>query len=810
MGGKSQIIIQILEIKKHSRRKGGCFFIGYLIFPPLLRYFFMIKLAPREMKNLSRILTVILCCVPALAVDAAPVATTAGNNLTAYNPSNAYNNQWATISNGRYDGVNNTSAKVDFGNCNAVVLRCAQPKCGSGCTDVAVAAEIVNGCVKSNEKCKKYGDDLVNYMTAQLVANSNAKINEQNMALQQAKIQAEAQAAAAAAANTQSQEQISQMQQQIQQMQTQMYQQQQESEAQLQAALEQQAAQSAAALDNMKAAATQAAQQTEAGITSYQQEAINRGISQDVLARQQITGQIMTEIENAEVSLKAVKTAMQNSFDYAGCDARGNNCTGPKRIKKWRELATGFLEPYDNTIDKIYDALMLAQTVGVDLSQIYMMLNDSCNSWGQYMCEKGGDIDYSGSIPMSCPKDMETLINECMNKKCKTSVETMSASGVSTTYSRYDETCSEQCRKSHGCKPCTLLKLLADQAEVYEGWINPTTDETQNGTVVSCASGALDSSKLFVRRTKNKNGAGLVDIDELERWLYQVEPNNAESKENNDIKSGFSYCKGDEAVLEQAIAKRSVRNLTGRGSNLCVKELGTINGDTDGECTYINQIFGICDTHPFNAGKSWDKDKGFSSTDQEYIRKIIGLKITVVSQQMYKQYEYLKATLKRLQIQLEKAVLTANLEAAGAKSENGTSSGGLVGSKSDSDKTIHLSGASNCSTMSNYGAALDCISNNVNLISTFVKSQKKNACLQLQETVYSLYSITPYIGNANTGQIDNSNLTACTKYNVTNEKSCKDSDIDHINTCINEVRKTTMRAKQILENEQNYNRYGRW
>ena len=807
-------MIQILEIKKHSRRKGGCFFIGYLIFPPLLRYFFMIKLAPREMKNLSRILTVILCCVPALAVDAAPVATTAGNNLTAYNPSNAYNNQWATISNGRYDGVNNTSAKVDFGNCNAVVLRCAQPKCGSGCTDVAVAAEIVNGCVKSNEKCKKYGDDLVNYMTAQLVANSNAKINEQNMALQQAKIQAEAQAAAAAAANTQSQEQISQMQQQMQQMQAQMYQQQQESAAQLQAALEQQAAQSAAALDNMKAAATQAAQQTEAGITSYQQEAINRGISQDVLARQQITGQIMTEIENAEVSLKAVKTAMQNSFDYAGCDARGNNCTGPKRIKKWRELATGFLEPYDNTIDKIYDALMLAQTVGVDLSQIYMMLNDSCNSWGQYLCPVGTvhypTNDNSKSGPTVCT---DTRDNDCYDS-CYAGYSTSVMSNSSGLYQNPEayNACINKCKATSSCQPCRLLKILNDAEDVYAGWIDAAETSTEQRTVVSCASGALDSSKLFVRRTKNKNGAGLVDIDELERWLYQVEPNNAKPNDDDTIKNGFNYCKAEEAaaVLEQAIAKRSVRNLTGGGRYLCIKELGIIKGDTDGECTYINPIFGICDTHPFNAGEKWNKDSGLTSAQQENIRKIIGLKITVVSQQMYKQYEYLKATLKRLQIQLEKAVLTANLEAAGAKSENGTSSGGLVGSKSDSDKTIHLSGASNCSTMSNYGAALDCISNNVNLISTFVKSQKKNACLQLQETVYSLYSITPYIGNANTGQIDNSKLTACTKYNVTNEKSCKDSDIDHINTCINEVRNTTMRAKQILENEQNYNRYGRW
>ena len=150
------------------------------------------------MKNLSRILSIMLCFAPVAFASGGPVATTAGSNLTAYNPSNANNNQWATMSNGRYDG--NTSAKADFGNCNALILRCAQPKCSNGgCGDMSVASAIVTGCVQSNSSCKQYGNDLVQYMSAQLVASSNAKINEQNMAAQQA---------AAAAAAQQSQQQM--------------------------------------------------------------------------------------------------------------------------------------------------------------------------------------------------------------------------------------------------------------------------------------------------------------------------------------------------------------------------------------------------------------------------------------------------------------------------------------------------------------------------------------------------------------------------------------------------------------------------
>lgn len=691
------------------------------------------------MKSLSRILTVYLCCVPVFGAHAVP-ATTAGSNLTAYNPSNSYNNQWATVSNARYDG--NTTAKVDFGNCNAVVLRCAQPKCNNGgCVDPSVASAIVSGCVRANSKCKQYGDDLVEYMTAQLVASSNAKINEQQMALEQARLQAEANAAAASAQS----EQISQMQNQMYQMQQQMAQQQAESAQALQEALTQQAAQSAAALEDMRTAATDAAKQTEAGITAYQQDAINRGISEEVLARQQITGQIQTEIEDAETSLVAMKKAMQNAFDYAECDARGNNCTGPKRVKKWRELAIGFLTPYDNAIDKIYDALVTAQTVGVDLSDIYMMLNNSCNAWGQYMCEKGANINYLDSGPVSCPKTSVDC-SYCVYRP---------GTGVLTDYQSIiptlDKKCYEQCLKDK-CRPCTLLKVLSDKAEVYEGWINTDATDTENTTVVACASNALDNTKLFARRTKNKNGAGLVDIDVLDRWLNQVEPNKTRGE---GVLMPKAYCGVDDndvAFLESASLSKVA---PAKGAALCVDMVGALNRTTeDADCPYINRIYAICDTHPFNIDVSAEDWRNGTTTEEndsgnviEYndkqsdMNRIIGLKVTVVSQQMYKQYEYLNATLRRLKTQLQKAVLTSNLEAAGAKSESGSSSGGLIGGKSDSDKTIYLPGANNCSNFMDFESAYNCLQTNVSVIKTNVSTNIKKACQQLQATLVSAKAV---------------------------------------------------------------------
>ena len=111
------------------------------------------------MKLLSRILTICLCSAPVFNFGAhAAVATTAGHNLTAYSPNNSNNNQWVSMTNVRSNS-SQTSARADFGNCNALIMRCATPKCANGgCVDSNVAAAIVAGCVQSNDVCAQYGN----------------------------------------------------------------------------------------------------------------------------------------------------------------------------------------------------------------------------------------------------------------------------------------------------------------------------------------------------------------------------------------------------------------------------------------------------------------------------------------------------------------------------------------------------------------------------------------------------------------------------------------------------------------------------
>lgn len=736
------------------------------------------------MKNLSRILTVLLCFAPVAYASGAPVATTAGSNLTAFNPSNANNNQWATLSNGRYDSANAPTAKADFGNCNALILRCAQPKCSNGgCSEASIAAAIVKGCVQSNSSCKQYGDDLAEYMTAQLVANSNAKINQQNLEVQQA---------AAAAAQQQSEQQMQQMQYQMQQMQQQMAQQQAESQQQLQEALSQQAAQNAAALESMKSAATEAAKETEAGISAYQQEAIDRGISADVIERQKITGQIMTEIENAEVSLKEVKVAMNNAFEYAKCDARGNNCSGPKRVKKWRELARDFSDPYNNTIDKIYDALMIAQTVGVDLSQIYMMLNNSCNQWGQYLCPqtKGGSIVYPSTeegqkgAPKVCTVDAtkQQIYINCMDNCAKTS----------------DFTCSLKCvSPSQNCQPCTLVKVLTeskdDQDAVYAGWVNADySTDNGNTTVVACASGALDSAKLFTRRTRTKNGANLVDMDALELWLDQV---GADKGFGNINAQDYCYCDDSSCSptgnMKDLLRKSTLSKSVDTNKLYCSKiengKCSVVKADSS-DASFINPIYAICDAHQYNKGITDSKD--LNSDNIAEMKEIIGLKTTVVSQQMYKQYEYLNATLRRLKTQLEKAALTATLETAGAKSEGGSSSGGLAGgSSSNDDKTIFLAGANNCMNFLDFDSAYNCLQTNVSLIIANASgSNYKKACQQLQVTLRDAESIL----QKKTGE----KINGCENITAGVSKSCSAKQKTDVTTCAQGINIAVMAEKR--------------
>ena len=448
-------------------------------------------------------------------------------------------------------GGSATSATADFGNCNAVIMRCAQPKCGNGgCTDMSVTAAIVSGCVQSNAACKQYGDDLVEYISAQLVASSTAKANAAANA---------ANTAAANAAAQQNAQQMAAMQQQMQQMQMEMAQQNAQTVAQLQNALNEQKQLTADAIASVNAARENTpvvqpvtTMDTSRDLTDSQIIAAQNGVSADVLAREQISGQILSSIENAETQLKALKATMTDVFDYAGCDSRGNNCRGPKRVKMFKQKAEQFFDPYENVLDEMYDALVLAQSVGVDITDIYMMLNGSCNVWGQYLCSMGADSKQQQvceNVTKVTDKDGTITTQQChyvTTTKLPTYEYYNCPNGMSVS--------GGNARGGHECVigqiippeddiSCTLQKTIVDNKDdpVQRDWLWAESSDSGANIRVGCASSALETSKLFRGRKKQAS----IDIETLQRIIAQDAPQvigGAFGNKSSSPADGAKYC----------------------------------------------------------------------------------------------------------------------------------------------------------------------------------------------------------------------------------------------------------------------------
>ena len=486
------------------------------------------------MKRISRFLLIALALCGTTAFAATVVPSTVGSNLTAFNNnSGAVNNaMWNNYTNPRASGAASTTAPTaDFGNCNALILRCAQPKCANGgCSTMDIARPIVSGCVQSNPTCTQYGDDLIEFISAQLVSDANA-------AAQSAA--ANAQIAAAQAAAQQSSQQMAQMQQQMVQMQQQMQQQSADTAAQIQAALAQQQAATAQAIadaantnaaainsattqmQNAAAAANTATVSNDSNLTAAQQTAAAAGVSADILAREQISGQILSKIENAEDALKRAQAAMKTAFEYAGCDSTGSNCTGPKRVSTFKDKAMEFFDPYNDVLDELYDGLILAQSVGVDITDIYMMLNGTCNVWGQYLCAPGQVMHYDSQ---NCVDGRSVPVRD----------------GGATVRGGADCEIGQVVPMSDG--GCQLIKMLTSDEEVQRNWLYPETGDGGVQVRVGCASEALDNSTLFRNRRRQAD----IDIEVLQRMIEQDAPSvfggNRFGQNKSADPDGLKYC----------------------------------------------------------------------------------------------------------------------------------------------------------------------------------------------------------------------------------------------------------------------------
>lgn len=705
----------------------------------------MVELIRREnMKSIAKFLLAVFSFAPAVA-GAAPIATTAGSNLTGYNGSSgsAIGNQWNTATNPRANATP-SSVKADYGNCNALMLRCATPKCvGGGCSSMDVAKTIATGCVNANATCKKHGDGLIEFIAGQLVADSVADANKQAAAAQ-----AQAQAAAAQQNNQAVQQQMASMQQQMAQMQ----QQNNAQLASLQSALEesQRAAAQAQAATKSSAASGES---VGVALTAAEENAVKSGVDTETIERAKITGQILTSMEGVDSALNQLKTNMRAAFKYGGCnEINGDNCEGPRRVKKFKELAMKFFEPYDALGTNLEDALIKAQSVGVDMSDIYMMLNGSCNRWAEYICTYTTTSSIQYCTAWKCTKpsygDKTTCEGAGGTWECATYGTTSAGIPV---YNKdaFQGTCDDSTHKSNGlagltkggvqCATgqvippedlvmCTINKIYNDDegyAAIQEKLLNP--DESSTGIIrVGCASNILNNS-LFKRRNSARKGG--VSIDILEYLITQDAPNSFGTYQGSgntteyctplDTDSKNSACKNDitkycavdpdnDTRLRSATLSKSL------GSTICCdqpNQTGTktdvCNGSCDDETnSYIDPMYALCNVHAYNAKMDSNPEK---SEDTENMKRIIGLKTTVITQQMYKQFVSIESMIKRLKIQLEKSALKASLQAAGASS-----------SSDDDEAGSGVNEFENCRSKFNKSDALSCLQSNYTKMSDYV------------------------------------------------------------------------------------------
>ena len=131
------------------------------------------------------------------------------------------------------------------------------------------------------------------------------------------------------------------------------------------------------------------------------------------------------------------------------------------------------------------------------------------------------------------------------------------------------------------------------------------------------------------------------------------------------------------------------------------------NGCEDDDNDMISAEFALCSTHAYNIGKVENPESG----DRELMRDVIAMKTEIVTQQMYRHYQQMESMLKRFKTQLKKAVLSADLQAAGAKKDDDDNDTYV-----SKDMNIFIAGIQDCNSMMDSLKRAECFNTNYQTI----------------------------------------------------------------------------------------------
>ena len=198
-------------------------------------------------------------------------------------------------------------------------------------------------------------------------------------------------------------------------------------------------------------------------------------------------------------------------------------------------------------------------------------------------------------------------------------------------------------------------------------------------------------------------------------------------------------------------------------------------GCDDDNNMFINPEIAMCSTHVYNVGGAKNTD---NADERQLMQEVVALKATVITQQMKQQYDYLETTIKRLKTQLEKAVLTTKLQAAGAASDDVSSSGAA---SSGTGRNMYIAGVDNCQNKFSNSDVLTCLQTNYNVIYQLSDDGNNRTAAIKKQLEGDISILNSVLKNLEIGTVGN----VCSQGNLSTKsgfKGCLDSLVNGIRT----------------------------
>ena len=197
---------------------------------------------------------------------------------------------------------------------------------------------------------------------------------------------------------------------------------------------------------------------------------------------------------------------------------------------------------------------------------------------------------------------------------------------------------------------------------------------------------------------------------------------------------------------------------------------------------YINPALALCSTHAYNIGRV---ENPTDESERGYMRDMVALKTTIMTQQLNKQYEYLESMIGRFKTQLEKAVLKTKLQTSGAA--DSTNSSGDASSSNRGDRNVYLSGVKNCNNELSPANVVTCLNNNLNTISNATDYGNKPTSEAKKQLVNDFKLLNKTGGGCEKSEVSNADKTIDSCFVQNMNAAMFRSCMDEMRTCLRNV-----------------------